>query len=77
LGNFFAHSELSGAQPALLREFAVPLSGGRICVEMLRELEAASMRSNQLALAAFWKVQRSVFREQLALARADRDRETR
>jgi len=76
LRNYFIHGEVANAQPAQLREFLLLLPGGGLCVEMLRELEAACTCSNLVAHATFWKVQRSVLKEQLAVVRSESDGES-
>jgi len=72
LSNFFRHGELAKAPAEQLRQFVVPLDGKSLCVELVNDLEAACRVSNQLAQAAFWKVQREVLLEEQA--RAERER---
>jgi hypothetical protein len=59
----FAPAQLSLPQ---LRKLVVPLDSAAICLQLLREQEAAFLRADQLAQAAFWKLQRELLKAHLA-----------
>ncbi|KAL1504582.1 hypothetical protein AB1Y20_008367 [Prymnesium parvum] len=59
----FMHEACPAAalRPAAMQSFVVPLSVGDACVQQLHELEWVCESAEQIAEAAFWRVQREMF----------------
>ncbi len=69
----FADSALGLLPDTVLAGLAVELSAEEGCEQLLAELEAACRGADNLAEAAFWKLQLEVLQGQIALARQERE----